>query len=481
MILNEDFFDEISDIDLTELPDDIESPFQHNIVIESSTHDNYQYSYHKDVLTHINVYFSSLNMLLTTSPIVESYKLYITNKSNSEKSLTDIAELKNLSYNTFLSNQKIIKNKIKDNKPIDDEENIYKFPVLLIEINFVSKNAGTKHHINNFYTFIQNLVKCSHNHSKNSFVTRILLDDIVVYESYLNGPGTITIQAYNSLFGLINGEYTEKNVYSFGTPPHYQYNGSVRLDKASKKPVRAFKPYQLIYSTPDNKIVSQAQIKGIKNIPIGVCIEVSVDDNDNHYALFMGIKSCSCSFPDTGTKHDESCIFCCERGIYRKDRMLPEIRGAQGWKNTQILYDFANKEIEETGLYDKHWNKGSLMNDKNSLGIFPALSSVWRYRTFGTKRGDWFIPSESEISSIVENKKKIEDAFKKVNEHYDRFYTYLPPDFNVWTSNIIPDTELGFKRMLIPTYFYEKYNLINSENYLNCWPVMKVIDYDAVE
>ena len=33
MILNEDFFDEVSDIDLTEMPDDIDLPFQHNIII----------------------------------------------------------------------------------------------------------------------------------------------------------------------------------------------------------------------------------------------------------------------------------------------------------------------------------------------------------------------------------------------------------------------------------------------------------------
>ena len=102
MILNEDFFDEVSDIDLTEMPDDMTLPYQHNIIIESSTHDNYSYSYHKDVLKHINVYFSSLNMLLTTSPIVESYRLFITDKTHSTKTPTDINELKKLSYNTFL-------------------------------------------------------------------------------------------------------------------------------------------------------------------------------------------------------------------------------------------------------------------------------------------------------------------------------------------------------------------------------------------
>ena len=89
MIINEDFFDEVSDIDLTEMPDDMTLPFQHNIIIESSTHDNYSYSYYKDALKHINVYFSSLNMLLTTSSIVEFYKLFITDKTHSEKKTPD--------------------------------------------------------------------------------------------------------------------------------------------------------------------------------------------------------------------------------------------------------------------------------------------------------------------------------------------------------------------------------------------------------
>lgn len=480
MILNEDFFDEVSDIDLTEMPDDMDLSFQHNIIIESSTHDNYSYSYYKDALKHINVYFSSLNMLLTTSPIVESYKLFITDKTHSEKTPTDINELKKLSYNTFLSNQKIIRNKEKNKETIKDDEKVFNFPILLIEIRFFSKNAGTKHHIDNFYSFIHNLVRCAHNNSKSSFVTIITLDDIIVFESYKNGPGTITTQMYNSLFDISDDDYTEKNVHSFGNKPHYKYNGSVRLNKASRKTVKDFKPFQLIYSTKDNKIVSQAKIKGIKNIPIGVCIEVGVDENDNHYALFMGIRSCSCSFPDSGTRHSESCLMCCERDIFHKDRMLPEIRGSQGWKNTQILYDFVNKEIEETGLYDKHWKKGSLMNDKESLGIFPALSSVWRYRTFGTRSGDWFIPSESEVKFVVDNNTEIYNAFEKVSEHYGHYYTSIV-DFHVWSSNVISDTQLGFKRMLIPVYFYSQYQLIDTGQYLTCWPVMKVIDYDAIE
>ena len=213
MILNEDFFDDVSDIDLTEMPDDMTLPFQHNIIIESSTHDNYSYSYYKDALKHINVYFSSLNMLLTTSSIVEFYRLFITDKTHSEKTPTDFNELKKLSYSTFLSNQKIIRDKEKNKETIDDDEKVFNFPILLIEIRFFSKNAGTKHHIDNFYRFIHNLVRCCHNNSKSSFVTTITLDDIIVFESYRNGPGTITTQKYNSLFDISDDDYTEKNVH----------------------------------------------------------------------------------------------------------------------------------------------------------------------------------------------------------------------------------------------------------------------------
>lgn len=131
-------------------------------------------------------------------------------------------------------------------------------------------------------------------------------------------------------------------------------------------------------------------------------------------------------------------------------------------------------------MYDKHWKKGSSTNDKEPLWIFPALTSVWRYRTFGTRSGDWFIPSESEVKFIVENKKEIDDSFEKVSEHYGHYYTSIV-DFHVWSSNVISDTELRFKRMLIPVYFYGQYQLLNTAQYLTCWPVMKVIDYDAIE
>ena len=51
----------------------------------------------------------------------------------------------------------------------------------------------------------------------------------------------------------------------------------------------------------------------------------------------------------------------------------------------------------------------------------------------------------------------------------------------MWSSNVISDTQLGSKRMVIPVYFYGQYQLIDTEQYLTCWPVMKVIDYDAIE
>ena len=58
-----------------------------------------------------------------------------------------------------------------------------------------------------------------------------------------------------------------------------------------------------------------------------------------------------------------------------------------GEEGTKILYKYLN----QYGC-DRNWKSGRLTNSYET-GYCPPALAIWRFRTIGTKSGDWYLPS----------------------------------------------------------------------------------------
>ena len=60
---------------------------------------------------------------------------------------------------------------------------------------------------------------------------------------------------------------------------------------------------------------------------------------------------------------------------------------------------------------DRNWKSGRLTNSAET-GYCPPALAIWRFRTMGTKKGDWYLPSCSELMSLGRNKVAMKKGFE---------------------------------------------------------------------
>lgn len=68
-----------------------------------------------------------------------------------------------------------------------------------------------------------------------------------------------------------------------------------------------------------------------------------------------------------------------------------------GKANTELVLTFA------TGQTD--WQTAQTIN-YNGNGVYPLFQSAWRYHTYGTNQGDWYIPAQDEINFLSDSTAK---------------------------------------------------------------------------
>ena len=61
----------------------------------------------------------------------------------------------------------------------------------------------------------------------------------------------------------------------------------------------------------------------------------------------------------------------------------------------------------------------TILNSSDKERHYPSIMCAWRYNTDGTRQGDWFVPSSSELLYILPKYNEIEYALRKINIYFD--------------------------------------------------------------
>ena len=81
------------------------------------------------------------------------------------------------------------------------------------------------------------------------------------------------------------------------------------------------------------------------------------------------------------------------------------------------------------------WKIDATISTSSAAGSYPAACCCWRFRTEGTKQGEWFLPSAGEIGYLSARLMEIQNTILKTQEVFgDTYATPLIMDGNYWTS-----------------------------------------------
>lgn len=103
-----------------------------------------------------------------------------------------------------------------------------------------------------------------------------------------------------------------------------------------------------------------------------------------------------------------------------------------------LLQFFDGKEtsnnIIDQESYQEDWKTADVITDSKVSGHYPLLCCAWRYHTRGTKQGDWFIPSLSEVIYLAVRRNLISKTFERLNKVFDTDYLGYAEFVNWCTS-----------------------------------------------
>lgn len=165
----------------------------------------------------------------------------------------------------------------------------------------------------------------------------------------------------------------------------------------------------ILYSTNDNKLTLDAQINGVNNTPIAICVIPDVyenlktgDESDGgvHTARFVSLNYMNCDTPATGTKDSQSILF------GNKGVTIGNVKGGTDitsyiggkWNTKRCVFKATNQ--------DKTSDK---VENKSDAGYCAPACCCDRYSTPGTKPGDWYLPMPGELYQLYENKAAINE------------------------------------------------------------------------
>ena len=165
----------------------------------------------------------------------------------------------------------------------------------------------------------------------------------------------------------------------------------------------------VLYSTNDNKLTLDAQINGVNNTPIAICVIPDVyenlktgDESDGgvHTARFVSLNYMDHNSPSTGSKDPQPMIF----GNYQVT--IGNTRGGTDktsyvggkWNTKRCVFKATNQ--------DKTSGK---VENKSDAGYCAPACCCDRYSTPGTKPGDWYLPTPGELYQIYANKTAINE------------------------------------------------------------------------
>lgn len=81
-----------------------------------------------------------------------------------------------------------------------------------------------------------------------------------------------------------------------------------------------------------------------------------------------------------------------------------------GIGNSEILWGLANSQSD--------WKTASSITNNSGAGYYPAACCCWRYHTYGTKQGDWYLPACGELGYIIPRFNKINKTITNLRNVY---------------------------------------------------------------
>ena len=180
----------------------------------------------------------------------------------------------------------------------------------------------------------------------------------------------------------------------------------------------------VLYSTADEKLTLYAQTNGANNTPIAICVIPDVyenlkngDESDGgvHTARFVSLNYMNYTTPATGSKEAQSMYF----GNYNVTvgnvkggtDETPYVYVGGKWNTKRCVFNATNQ--------DKTSNK---VENKSDAGYCAPACCCERYSTLGTNPGDWYLPSNGELSKLYENKTTIGKARISLSGYDSNFF-----------------------------------------------------------
>ena len=187
-------------------------------------------------------------------------------------------------------------------------------------------------------------------------------------------------------------------------PNEFEYKNDAVMSKKSEKMLYEFVFGDILYETSDGELVSQEfDENGKKNDPIGI------------YVLpyrFMSLRYMSTADPNHGSKrfnYEENLLLYGASGA-RIDAGNAPFKGAKygntdedyrqvhvsGESDFRKMLDYMNKTYDKRNS-DKSAYFSNHITRENQKGLLQGALCTYRFHTKGTKQGNWYIPSPSEL------------------------------------------------------------------------------------
>lgn len=111
-------------------------------------------------------------------------------------------------------------------------------------------------------------------------------------------------------------------------------------------------------------------------------------------------------------------------GAFNEDYSFQDDKGVlnalsdfNGKSNTEVLISLATKQAD--------WKTATSITDDKGAGYSPAACACWRFHTFGTSQGDWYLPAMGELGYCCVRFTKINNTLSEIARVFNIFASQL--------------------------------------------------------
>lgn len=259
----------------------------------------------------------------------------------------------------------------------------------------------------------------------NVFDSKDLLDASVNAINHKDGAFVFGVKTESGIENITIYDERHPGAHCFTVKPVNM--DPLTIDESSE--VKSMTYGSILYSTADGKLVLDETTNNIKNTPIAICCVISSkensktgeqDDTQAKTVKFVSLNYMDYEHPGKGTDGYSSMYVGNYGTVVGADKGNSYIQ-VGGKYNTQKYLDAATQQDS---------NVCAGVTNQSGAGYSPAACCCAAYSTLGTKPGDWYLPSQSELQQMFDrwSKTQINEARTKVmRSNYD--------EYDYWSSS----------------------------------------------